>query len=130
MVKVVYVLGGPGAGKGTQCARLVKDFDFVHLSGAWDDQQLRLTHTAGDLLRAEQNREGLVMLRETTDERRSEYGALIKDYIREGKIVPMEITIKLLENAMRDARKDGRGDRVRVSQMHQLTHAVLDRRRA
>lgn len=64
------------------------------------------------------------------DERRSEYGALIKDYIREGKIVPMEITIKLLENAMRDARKDGRGDRVRVSQMHQLTRAVLDRRRA
>ncbi|KAF5331049.1 hypothetical protein D9619_005707 [Psilocybe cf. subviscida] len=46
---------------------------------------------AGDLLRAEQHREG------------SEYGELIRTYIREGNIVPMEVTIKLLENAMRDA---------------------------
>jgi cytidylate kinase len=36
---VVFVLGGPGAGKGTQCANLVRDYDFEHLS-------------AGDLLRA------------------------------------------------------------------------------
>ena len=43
------------------------------------------------MLRAEQEREG------------SEYGELIKDYIKEGKIVPMEVTIKLLENAMRSA---------------------------
>jgi UMP-CMP kinase len=27
---------------------------------------------------------------------------MIKEYITEGKIVPMEVTIKLLENAMRD----------------------------
>ena len=27
---------------------------------------------------------------------------MIKSYIKEGKIVPMEVTIKLLENAMRD----------------------------
>lgn len=27
---------------------------------------------------------------------------MIKTYIKEGKIVPMEVTIKLLENAMRD----------------------------
>lgn len=33
-VNVLFVLGGPGAGKGTQCARLVEDFDFCHLSGA------------------------------------------------------------------------------------------------
>jgi len=77
-VKVVYVLGGPGAGKGSNCQRLVDDFDFVHLS-------------AGDLLRAEQNREG------------SEYGDLIRHNIREGTIVPMEVTIKLLENAMRES---------------------------
>lgn len=75
-VTVVFVLGGPGAGKGTQCERLVKDFNFCHLS-------------AGDLLRAEQNREG------------SEYGDLIKTCIREGTIVPMEVTMKLLENAMK-----------------------------
>jgi len=77
-VSVIFVLGGPGAGKGTQCANLVRDYGFVHLS-------------AGDLLREEQNREG------------SEFGELIKTYIREGKIVPMEVTVALLENAMQDA---------------------------
>lgn len=65
-------------GKGTQCARLVEDYSFVHLS-------------AGDLLRAEQNREG------------SQYGKLIADYIKTGQIVPQEVTIKLLENAMKEA---------------------------
>ncbi|KIJ20836.1 hypothetical protein PAXINDRAFT_160301 [Paxillus involutus ATCC 200175] len=74
-VTVIYVLGGPGAGKGTQCGKLVEDFNFSHLS-------------AGDLLRAEQNREG------------SHYGDLIRTCIREGKIVPMEVTIKLLQIAM------------------------------
>jgi len=28
---------------------------------------------------------------------------MIKEYIREGQIVPMEVTVKLLENAMREA---------------------------
>lgn len=32
---------------------------------------------------------------------------MIKEYIKEGKIVPMEVTIKLLENAMRDSMKEG-----------------------
>ncbi|KAJ4413495.1 hypothetical protein N0V85_003537 [Neurospora sp. IMI 360204] len=76
-VTVIFVLGGPGAGKGTQCARLVRDYGFTHLS-------------AGDLLRAEQDRPG------------SQYGQLIRDYIKNGAIVPMEVTIALLENAMRD----------------------------
>jgi len=80
---VIYVLGGPGAGKGTQCGRLVEDFGFCHLS-------------AGDLLRAEQQRKG------------SEYGDLIRTYIREGNIVPMAVTVKLLENAMRAALNEGR----------------------
>ena len=74
-VIVVFVLGGPGAGKGTQCANLVRDYHFSHLS-------------AGDLLRAEQDRPG------------SEFGALIKDCIKNGSIVPMEVTVQLLENAM------------------------------
>lgn len=77
-VTVVFVLGGPGAGKGTQCAKLKDDYGFVHLS-------------AGDLLREEQQRAG------------SQYGELIKSYIKDGLIVPMEVTIVLLENAMREA---------------------------
>jgi len=81
-VTVIFVLGGPGAGKGTQCAKLVDEFGFVHLS-------------AGDLLRSEQQREG------------SQYGSLIAEYIREGKIVPQEITIALLSNAMKAALESG-----------------------
>ena len=78
-ITVVYVLGGPGAGKGTQCAKLIDEKDFVHLS-------------AGDLLRAEQQREG------------SKVGQLIKEYIKEGTIVPMEVTIGLLKAAMQEVR--------------------------
>lgn len=74
---VVFILGGPGAGKGTQCENLVKDYGFVHLS-------------AGDLLRAEQKRPD------------SRYGQLIASYIEEGKIVPQEITVALLKQAMRE----------------------------
>lgn len=77
-VTVVFVLGGPGAGKGTQCSKLVEQYGFTHLS-------------AGDLLRAEQERPG------------SQFGELIKDYIKNGLIVPMEVTIQLLENAMTEA---------------------------
>ncbi|SCU94516.1 LAFA_0F22276g1_1 [Lachancea sp. 'fantastica'] len=76
-VSVIFVLGGPGAGKGTQCANLVRDHHFVHLS-------------AGDLLRAEQKREG------------SKYGELIKHYIKEGLIVPQEVTVALLKQAIQE----------------------------
>lgn len=30
--RILFVLGGPGAGKGTQCGKLVKKYGFVHLS--------------------------------------------------------------------------------------------------
>ncbi|KAI9819049.1 MAG: bifunctional uridylate/adenylate kinase [Thelocarpon impressellum] len=84
-VTVIFVLGGPGAGKGTQCANVVREFGFSHLS-------------AGDLLRAEQERPG------------SQYGDLIKQYIKEGQIVPMEVTVALLEQAMREKLDDaGKG---------------------
>ena len=63
---VVFVLGGPGAGKGTQCGRIISEFDFMHLS-------------AGDLLRAEQAQPG------------SEYGAMIKEMIETGQIVPAKV---------------------------------------
>lgn len=86
-VTVIFVLGGPGAGKGTQCANLVRDYGFCHLS-------------AGDLLRAEQDRPG------------SEFGQLIKDCIKDGKIVPMEVTVQLLENAITDDMKTkAKGDK-------------------
>lgn len=75
---VVFVVGGPGAGKGTQCLRLVDQFGgrVCHLS-------------AGDLLREEQRRKDS-----------SPLGALIISCINEGLIVPMQVTITLLERAM------------------------------
>ncbi|PIC45971.1 hypothetical protein B9Z55_005812 [Caenorhabditis nigoni] len=78
MHNVVFVLGPPGSGKGTICAKIQENLGYVHLS-------------AGDLLRAERQREG------------SEFGALIEQHIRNGSIVPVEITCALLENAMNNS---------------------------
>lgn len=79
--KVVFVLGGPGAGKGTQCAKIVEKFKYVHLS-------------AGDLLREERNTPG------------SAFGELIENHIRNGTIVPVEITCSLLAKAMEKSGQD------------------------
>ncbi|XP_046673193.1 UMP-CMP kinase-like [Homalodisca vitripennis] len=77
--KVVFVLGRPGAGKGTQCANIAKEFGFVHIS-------------AGDLLREERSKPGKL-------------GELIDEYFRNGTIVPVEITCKLIETAMQNSGK-------------------------
>eukprot|EP00347_Sterkiella_histriomuscorum_P000705 403374821 len=71
---VFFVLGGPGSGKGTQCAKMVEQYGFAHLS-------------AGDLLREERDSG-------------SETAQLINQCIVEGKIVPVEITCQLLKKGM------------------------------
>lgn len=71
---VFFILGGPGSGKGTACARLVEEFGMTHIS-------------AGDLLRDETK----------TD---SELGKKISSIISQGNIVPSEITVELLKQAM------------------------------
>lgn len=73
--EVVFVLGAPGSGKGTQCLRAVQQLGFVHLS-------------AGDLLREERQRPG------------SEYALMIEQKIRDGEIVPVEVTCALIMAAM------------------------------
>ncbi|MED6158528.1 UMP-CMP kinase 3 [Stylosanthes scabra] len=78
--KVVFVLGGPGSGKGTQCSNIAKLFGYTHLC-------------VGDLLRAE-------------SESDSKNGKMIKNAMNEGKIVPSQVTIKLLQQAMRKIGKD------------------------
>lgn len=72
---VLFVLGGPGAGKGTQCEKIVEKYKFVHLS-------------AGDLLREERQNP------------KSQYGEEIEGHIRNGTIVPVQITCSLLRRAM------------------------------
>ncbi|XP_060820071.1 UMP-CMP kinase isoform X1 [Bombus pascuorum] len=73
--EVLFILGGPGAGKGTLCRYITKKYGYVHLS-------------AGDLLREERMKPN------------SKYGELIENYIKDGKIVPVAITCSLLDNAM------------------------------
>jgi UMP-CMP kinase len=77
---VVFVLGGPGSGKGTNCARIVENFGYTHLS-------------AGDLLRKER-------------QSGSELADMINTYIQEGKIVPAEVTVRLLRDAMESSNSD------------------------
>jgi len=71
---VYFVMGGPGSGKGTQCARLVERFGMVHLS-------------AGDLLRQEVASG-------------SPLGKEISAVIDQGQIVKSETTVALLRSAM------------------------------
>ncbi|KAG5511688.1 hypothetical protein JKF63_07285 [Porcisia hertigi] len=76
-LKVFFILGGPGSGKGTNCERLVKDFGYTHFS-------------AGELLR-EAARSGT-----------SDVAKRIGEIIRSGNIVPSEITVELLRQAIAD----------------------------
>ncbi|CAH8449976.1 unnamed protein product [Schistosoma curassoni] len=72
--KVVFVLGGPGSGKGTQCEKLVQKFHFNHLS-------------SGDLLRAEV-------------QSGSPKGKELKAMMERGELVPLEVVLALLKEAM------------------------------
>jgi len=71
---VVFVLGGPGAGKGTMCELAECQLGWTHLS-------------AGELLRAEREAGGAT-------------AELIRKILEEGKLVSDEITVNLLRNAM------------------------------
>lgn len=81
--QVVFILGGPGSGKGTMCTllveRLLDDYgrpQWAHLS-------------AGDLLREERNKGG-----------DSELSKIINENIRKGALVPSEVVCRLLEQGM------------------------------
>lgn len=78
--EVVFVLGAPGTGKGTQCQLLQKNLggNWVHLS-------------AGDLLR------------EARDSGTGTLADLIRAKMQAGEIVPSSITVSLLEEAMTKA---------------------------
>lgn len=65
--KITFVLGGPASGKGTQCAKLVEEFGYTHIS-------------TGDLMRAE-------------IASGSAEGQEIKKIVAEGGLVPHELTV-------------------------------------
>ncbi|ELK06276.1 Adenylate kinase isoenzyme 5 [Pteropus alecto] len=66
--------GGPGSGKGTQCEKLVEKYGFTHLS-------------TGELLRNELSSE-------------SERSKLIREIMERGDLVPSDIILELLKEAM------------------------------
>lgn len=67
----IVLFGPPGAGKGTQSERLMKEFGLVHIS-------------TGDVFRAL--------------DPESELGKLAKSYSDKGDLVPDEVTIQILES--------------------------------
>tara|TARA_R110002072_G_scaffold302710_2_gene487616 strand:- start:123283 stop:124335 length:1053 start_codon:yes stop_codon:yes gene_type:complete len=71
---VVFVIGGPGSGKGTMCELAESQLGWTHLS-------------TGDLLRAERETGGPT-------------AATIEEFITAGRLVPNEIVVTLLRNAM------------------------------
>ncbi|KAL9179751.1 hypothetical protein ACHAXT_007721 [Thalassiosira profunda] len=73
--RVVFILGGPGAGKGTQSERIVDTYKCVHLS-------------VGDLLRAGAEKPDYP------------HADLVKETLIKGKIVPVELSLGLLRIAM------------------------------
>lgn len=72
--KVVFVCGGPGSGKGTQCAMIVEKYGYTHLS-------------SGDLLRAEVASG-------------SERGKALNDVMQKGELVSLDTVLELLKEAM------------------------------
>lgn len=68
----IVLFGPPGAGKGTQSERLINKYGLVHLS-------------TGDIFRANING-------------KTELGTLAKSFMDVGKLVPDEVTIKMLRS--------------------------------
>lgn len=82
-VPIIWVLGGPGSGKGTQCDKIVEKYGFTHLS-------------SGDLLRAE------VASGSTR-------GKELTAVMERGELVPMEIVLDLLKEAILKAMPASKG---------------------
>lgn len=69
--KIVFLLGGPGSGKGTQCERLAKDGHIIFVS-------------TGDLLRMEQQKD-------------TPQGKKLKDDMAAGRLVEKETVLAILK---------------------------------
>ncbi|XP_041481040.1 adenylate kinase isoenzyme 5-like [Lytechinus variegatus] len=72
--KIIFVVGGPGSGKGTQCANIVSNYGFTHLS-------------SGDLLRAEVASG-------------SDRGKELTEIMEKGELVPLDVVLALLKEKM------------------------------
>ncbi|XP_042136103.1 adenylate kinase isoenzyme 5 isoform X3 [Peromyscus maniculatus bairdii] len=81
--KIIFLMGGPGSGKGTQCKKLAEKYGFTHLS-------------TGELLRQELASE-------------SERSKLIRDIMERGDLVPSGVILELLKETMVASLGDTKG---------------------
>lgn len=77
--EIIFVIGGPGSGKGTHCARLVENKGYVHLS-------------TGDLVRN--------FLNDSNSEDENPTIKLFRDTIKSGGLLDDEMIITLLRHEM------------------------------
>ncbi|XP_064489945.1 serine/arginine repetitive matrix protein 2-like [Ornithodoros turicata] len=82
-VPVIFVFGGPGSGKGTQCENIVKKYEFTHIS-------------TGDLLRADVASG-------------SPRGQALNEIMKKGELVPPDIVLVLLKEKMKEGLEAAKG---------------------
>lgn len=75
----IVLFGGPGSGKGTQSEKLINKYGLHHIS-------------TGEVLRDHIKRE-------------TELGKIAKGYIDEGKLIPDDLMIRILDNVLEDAKE-------------------------
>ena len=80
--QIIFVLGSPGGGKGTQCDKIKEKYQIFHYS-------------CGELLRQ-------------AAKAKNEEADLINSYMKEGKIVPARITCELQKKCMENNDKEYR----------------------
>ncbi|XP_063617237.1 adenylate kinase isoenzyme 1-like, partial [Cydia splendana] len=83
ILPIVWVLGGPGVGKGAQCHKIAAKYGFTHLS-------------TGDLLRAEVKTG-------------SDLGKSIAGYIKRGDLVPNDAVLHVLKEAIDENKAHAKG---------------------
>ena len=77
----IVLLGAPGAGKGTQCKRIVAKYSLLHLS-------------SGDILRQERAAD-------------AELGRKARSYMDSGELVPDEVIVEMMAAAINKAPENG-----------------------
>ncbi|KAJ6654577.1 hypothetical protein lerEdw1_006730 [Lerista edwardsae] len=81
--KIIFVVGGPGSGKGTQCEKIVEKYGYTHLS-------------TGEILRAEVSSG-------------SSKGKMLQCIMERGELVPLDAVLAMLKDAMLEQADDCKG---------------------
>ena len=78
--KIIFVLGGPGVGKGTQCEKLANEFNIININ---------VGNLLRNIIKDEENK--IIRLNKLRKDK-------IKECIKNGEIIPPRITVKIIIN--------------------------------